>query len=346
MHPALIAAFAEGRGVLTRLQALDHGLTPSRIDHLVRTGEWIAVRRGVYTPESLWAELDEWRGRPRLRTRAALASLRRGFVVSHDSAALELGLAVLPAPEPHVHITRPGYSSAWTRRGVKHHYARFAADQVVEVDGLPVLDAARTAVDVAREHGFAAGVVTADSALRHGASKDDLVSAYLPMSFWPGVVVTRQVVDFACGLADNASESLARILVSECDLGPIDPQFPLVVDGQIVWVDLMVGPHAIEVDGRVKYTPVADGGVAHLSPSEVVWNEKLRERAVTGLHIGMSRLVYADYWGDARLRAKERLIADVAISRERYGPDIPAELRATAERIRRDWIGPGRRRRG
>ncbi len=344
MQPGALAALVEGRGVLTRLQALDQGLTPSRVDQLVRSGEWIAVRRGVYTTASHWAELDPWRGRPRLETRAALASMRRGFRVSHDSSALELGLATLPAAEPHVHITRPGHSSAWTRRGVKHHYARFAPDQVIQIDGLPVLDAARTAVDVAREHGFAAGVVTADSALRHGATKDDLVSAYLPMSYWPGVVVVREVVDFATGLADNAAESLGRILVAECNLGPVEPQFPMLIDGRIVWIDLMVGPHAIEVDGKIKYTPVEDGGVARASATDVVWEEKLRERAITRERIGMSRLVYADYWGEARVRAKERLVTDVTISHERYGREIPAKLRADAERIRRDWIGPGRRR--
>lgn len=346
MHPHIVAAFRTGDGLLTRQAALDLGETPSRINQLVRSGAWRPVRRGVYTTAEHWEELDEWRGRPRLETRAAIATMRRGFVVSHDSAALELDLAVLRQTPSYVHITRPGYSSAWTRYGVKHHYARFRPEQVTWVDGFPVLDAARTAVDIAREHGFDAGVVAVDSALRHGTSREDLVAAYLPMSYWPGVVETRAAVDFGNGLADNPAESLGRILVGELGLGEVEAQFPLLVDDRIVWVDLMLGPHAIEVDGRVKYLPTSQGGVATRSPTEVVWDEKLRERAITGSRIGMSRLVWADYWGQARDRAKERLLADVTVSHDRYGPDIPADLLAAAERIRQDWLGPGRRRAG
>jgi len=214
----------------------------------------------------------------------------------------------------------------------------------LEVDGLPVLDAARTAVDVAREHGFAAGVVTADSALRMGCTRDALVSAYLPMSYWPHIVETREVVDFADGRAENGAESLGRILAHELDRGTVEVQFPLVVEGRIVWVDLMVGPHAIEVDGRIKYTSISEGGVATTSPAQVVWEEKQRERAIMGCGVGVSRLFWADYWGSARERAKTRLDTDIALSHERFGRAIPTPLLETAARIRRDWIGPGRRR--
>ena len=51
---------------------------------------------------------------------------------------------------------------------MKHHLARFAQDQVVEVNGLRVLDLARTAVDIAREHGTPYGEIACDSAMRGG----------------------------------------------------------------------------------------------------------------------------------------------------------------------------------
>ncbi len=57
--------------------------------------------------------------------------LKRAFVASHDSSAHEHGLEILNPPDPHVHITRPGSTSAWTEYGVKHHLARYREEQVV-----------------------------------------------------------------------------------------------------------------------------------------------------------------------------------------------------------------------
>ena len=44
----LDAAFAAQHGVITRAQALAHGMTPRQIDHRLRTGTWIRDYRGVY----------------------------------------------------------------------------------------------------------------------------------------------------------------------------------------------------------------------------------------------------------------------------------------------------------
>ena len=50
--------------------------------------------RGVYAEAQLWDSLDEYAGRPLLRARAALRKMRRGWVLSHDSAAHALGISV------------------------------------------------------------------------------------------------------------------------------------------------------------------------------------------------------------------------------------------------------------
>ncbi len=165
------AVLSANHGLITRPQALDAGLTSADIRFLLRSGRLVLVRRGVYADAEVWAALDEDVGRPRLETRAALATMRRAWVVSHDSAAHELGLRVLTPPDPHVHITRPGTTGAWTKFGVKHHLAAFSDDQVVEVDGLRVHDMARAAVDVAREHGTPYGEIACDSAMRHGVTR-------------------------------------------------------------------------------------------------------------------------------------------------------------------------------
>ena len=70
-----------------------------------------------------------------------------------------------------MHITRRKVHGDADRAGIKHHLAPYTADQVTVVDGLPVLDLARTALDMAREHGLVAGVACCDAALRLGASR-------------------------------------------------------------------------------------------------------------------------------------------------------------------------------
>src|SRR3954449_5829433 len=106
---------ATNHGLITTFQARDCGLSTSQLAHLVRSGALVPVRHGVYVDGELWTSLDEDRGQHRLRTRAALMTMRRRFVVSHDSSAHEHGLEILNPPEPHVHITRPGSTAAWSR---------------------------------------------------------------------------------------------------------------------------------------------------------------------------------------------------------------------------------------
>ena len=95
MNAKAQAVMAANHGLITRAQALDCGLSSAEIRHLLRTGVLILVRRGVYANAEVWNDLDEHVGRSRLRTRAALATMRRAWVASHDSAAHELGMEIL-----------------------------------------------------------------------------------------------------------------------------------------------------------------------------------------------------------------------------------------------------------
>lgn len=321
-------------GLLTRRDALDAGMLPSEITASLRAGELVVVRRGVYADRAVWDALDAYRGRPRLEARAAVLMLQRGWVLSHDSSAHELQLEMLRPTDPHVHITRPGFTSAWTRYGVKHHYARFRPHQLVKLDGFPVLDMARTAVDIGREHGEWAGVVTCDSAMRHGVSRSALIEAYLPMNHWPNVTRARAAVDFADPRAESAAESLGRILVAELGVGEPDPQFPVAIETGIAWCDIRVGNHIFEVDGRIKYLPPERGGVASRRVEDVLWEEKKRERAIRAEGLGVSRILWEDYWGDRRREARARLRADVEETIARFGPKLSERLARQAAEIR------------
>ena len=102
----------------------------------------------------------------------------------------------------------------------------------------------------------------------------------------------------------------------------------------MAWLDLVVGCHAFEFDGKVKFTAVTDGGVAVRPAGEVAWDEKERQRLVCAEGLGMSRIVWDDFWGDARHRARQRLQAEVTITARTLGTARPAHLEAFAARMR------------
>ncbi len=331
---------AANHGLITRAQALDCGLAAAEIRRCLRSGELVLVCRGVYADGPVWADLDEYVGRPRLRTRAAIRTMTRGWVVSHDSSADEHGLPILKPPDPHVHVTRPGTTGAWTKNGVKHHLARFTDDQVVELGDVRVLDLPRTAVDIAREHGSPYGEIACDATLRHGVPRAALAAAAAPMTNWPHIRRTREAINFADPRAESAVETMGRLLVTELQLGPVDPQFPArLEDGRVVWGDIRVGCHLFECDGKIKYTPVTDGGVAEKPITEVVWEEKKRERLLHRVGLGTSRIFFEDYWSPQRKAALARMQAEYDETVARFGDRLPEHLVRNARELRGERAG-------
>lgn len=325
---------AQQSGLLTRTQALDLAVSPQYIGSLVRTEQWVWVRRGVYCEGEVWRAADPYRARPLLQARAAILLMRRRGVLSHDSAAHALDLDILAPEDPLVHVTRPGFTNAWTKAGVKHHLARFRLEQVVVRDGIECLDLARTVVDIARERGHLHGVVAADSALRSGVTRAQLEAAYEPMANWRGVTAARSAVELADPRAQTVIESLGRDFVSELGIGVPDPQFPVQLGRGTVWGDLRVGNHLFECDGLLKYMPPTRGGVAEKSVERIIADEKLRESLLRAEGLGVSRLTYGDFFGPRRAEAKSRCLREWKDTVDRHGVELHAHLARNAAAIR------------
>ena len=322
MDPRVLATMANHHGLITSRELIRLGHGADVVQRWTKEALLVRVRRGVYTLPASWEAWDEFTERPLARARAAHYTMRTPHVMSHDSAALELGLPILAASPEMIHVTRPDVHGSRTAHGVKHHTAAYRKQQVVRVNGIDVLEPARTAIDIAREHGFQHGVVACDSALRSGLTKGALRKAYEPMSCWRHVTVVRAAVDFADGRSESVGESLARVLAEEVGLGPVEPQFILVIDGRLVRCDLRIGRHIVEFDGKAKYRRVEVGGLATKDPGEVVWDEKQRQDKICGIGLGMSRIVWADFWGEQRVRAKARLLREYAATDARYGSSL------------------------
>ena len=321
-------------GLLTRTQALDLGLSPNHIHALVRSEQWVRLRRGAYCDADVWRAADVHRGRPLLQAKAAILLMRRDCLLSHDSSAHAQRLDILAPDDPFVHVTRPGFTNAWTKAGVKHHLARYRPEQVVVASDVRCLDLARTAVDIARERGHLHGLVAADSAMRLGVTRSQLEAAYEPMANWPGVTEARTAVELADPLAQTVIETLGRDFVLELGIGTPDLQFPVQLPRTTVWGDIRVGNHLFECDGLLKYVPLAQGGVATRPVERVVADEKEREALLRGEGLGLSRLVFADFFGARRAEAKRRCMREWLDTVDRHGTELHQHLARNAAAIR------------
>lgn len=305
-------------GLITRRTASAAGLDDADLRRLVTHGHLVRLRRGVFVRADHWGTLDEFRDRPLLLARAAQQCLRCEHVLSHDSAAIVLGLG---CPDPRtalVHVTRAKVHGDAVRAGVKHHLAPYTGEQVLVVDGLRVLDPARTALDMAREHGLVAGVACCDAALRAGATRADLDRARQAMRCWPG----SRVMDAAMRLADPGAESWleseARVFVTSLRIGRPETQFGLTDGNRTVWCDMRIGRQLFEADGRLKYT--AANGLGQ-DPEAVLWSEKERQDFIHGFKLGVSRITTFDCRAGAAA-ARQRLQREYADTCARFGTDI------------------------
>lgn len=326
MRAQLKVLAAQQGGVFTRRQAAVAGFSDHDVRLLVRRRQWVAVRRAVYAEREVWDALDEWTGQAVARDWAAHLTVTKPHVMSHHSAGRAHDLSLLRPRRPELaHVTRPGVGGCRTEHLVKHHKNQGLPWLGTVASGLPVTPLARTALDIAREDGLRAGMCAVDSAMRAGVAAGEFLHEAGRMRHWRWITVAREAVGVGDPGAENAGETLARHLVSESVPGPITTQFPVrVAGGRVFWVDLIVGCHAYEFDGSVKYSRNGGG---------VVWDEKERQRLICAEGLGMSRIIWADFWGVARDQARERLRAEAALTRRVYGATRPARFDELFEQL-------------
>jgi hypothetical protein len=118
-----------------RRDAVLDGWSDDELNRLVRNGELGRLRRGAYVNGLL--PLDP-AARHRLLIRATMPGLRRPAVVSHQSAAVVLGLPLWDVPLDRVHVTRRPRAWNDTGRVLCCHVARLRDDEVIDIEGLQV----------------------------------------------------------------------------------------------------------------------------------------------------------------------------------------------------------------
>jgi predicted transcriptional regulator of viral defense system len=249
-------------GIVTTAGLLAGGMSERQIRTLASRGDLVPVARGVYAAGARAGKLlGHDKGDRVLRTMAALAVIGSGAVISHQSAAQHYGIDLLGKPVPDVTLTcRP--ERGWKDRNGIHLYAvQLPANHVTIHNGLPTTTPARTVVDLARLLEVRAGVVAADSALRHRlTTKPELRSVLACCRRWRGVRRAAAVVEFADERAESALESIGRVVLRDCGL-PV-PELQVWLGGTeepVARVDFYWRKYrtVAEADGAIKYSDPA-----------------------------------------------------------------------------------------
>jgi very-short-patch-repair endonuclease len=245
-------------GIITRAELLSAGITSARIDAAIRNGSLIVFSRGVYGRATVTRKVSrQANGEHVLRVSTALAIAGADAVVSHQSAALMYGIAMLGKPTAEVTLTGRPEHGRHARTGIHLFNTDLPAGHVATKQGLPVTTAARTVIDLSRTLDFRAGVVAADSALqKHLTTKAELWSVIAQLPRRRGIAQAAEVIRFADMKAESPLESIARTGFRDCGLPAPELQVQLGNEYEpIARVDFYWKQYrtAAEADGAMKY---------------------------------------------------------------------------------------------
>lgn len=335
MLPRLRAIAARQGGLLTRRQAREVGCTERELRTMTAVhGPWVVVRRGVYCERERWEHLATVPdGQAGLRDRAVHLSTALAHLMSHDSAARALGVPMLRPRHELSHLTREGIKGTRTEHGVKHHLTQLGLLNTVDVQDMITTGLARTALDLAREHGVECGVVAVDHVLRRGIEPEDLQAELLAMWCWPNITRARAAAQLADAGSESPGESLTRLVLVSLGLGPVHTQHPIMTEMGQCWADLRLGRHLVEFDGRTKFVDRESGGVAARRPEDVLWLERRRQLLMCEQDHGMSRVTWRELLPDRREELSARLRREYLLTARRFGTELTATERQYVVRM-------------
>lgn len=295
MDPVLLQ-ICDRYGVFLRREAEDLGYHAHAITALVKAGVWRRVRHGAYRDGASWDEMTPEQ-RYAVRCRAAVRQARTKVVLSHASAANEWAAPLWDVDLRFVDLTRRDERSGRKEAGIRQHVGVIEPGDVEELDGLFVMSATRTALEVTTLLDVEHSLVIVDNLLHRGLTDPErLASRYALMVHWPATLRTDLVLRLADGRAESVGETRLRYLCWTQGLPAPEVNYKIRdADGNVVArVDLAwpaLGVFA-EFDGKIKYGRLLKG---EESAKDVVTKEQRREELIgelTGM-VGV-RVVWAD----------------------------------------------------
>lgn len=273
-------ADADLDSVVLRRDLIASGFNDRQIRSMVRSGELLKVRHGAYVPPSILADLSP-EDHHRILARAVLRT-HKDAVLSHVSAAVEMGAPTWRIDLGHVHITRVDGSPARREAGVVTHCGKLDPAQVLELRGVLVTEGTRAALDVMTIATIESALVTVNGLLHQRATtKKDLEDGLSRLEHWPHSRGARIVLALADPSMGSVGESRLFHLCWRAGLPTPMTQWP-VFDPELdlrAWVDFAWPDHGVfmEFDGRDKYFRYRREGE---SLEQYILREKRREELI------------------------------------------------------------------
>lgn len=310
-------------GIFSRAQAVECGETDQSLAAARRAGIVVRLRRGMYAPADIYAACDD-SGKHLLHARAAAAAQGGAVALAGASAAALHGFAMYQQDLSVVHLLRLDEGASRRRARTNHHVVtQDVLQSLVERDGLTAVAPARAVWEVACRSSLEAGVVTADSALRHDPGLTEaLTELQAVFAYVPGSRQARTVLALADGRSESPGESVTRVQFFRYGIPEAEPQYQVVdASGQLLgtcdwgWDEYR---HVAEFDGFAKYERLLRPGD---SPSQCVFREKKREDQIRaeGAGRGMTRVVWSMIMPDTARRSMLELRRGLDQSQRLYG---------------------------
>ncbi|HJQ43991.1 MAG TPA: type IV toxin-antitoxin system AbiEi family antitoxin domain-containing protein [Jatrophihabitantaceae bacterium] len=279
-------------GVFSTFQAFNAGWSRSALHHAVRAGVLRQPRVGAYqlADLSLVGVSDRYEEARWLHAGAAVAAVLTtyGSAASHSTAAVLRGMPLIHLPRTPCITVLPWHTGEVPR---VHLHRCTRSSTMSRVGGVNCLSAERTALDLAREHGAAAGVVALDYLMHQGLTSDAAVDEELAqLTRWPGVRAAREAVSLADGRSESVLETRSRLKLATSGLPRPEPQVRIgnAWGGFVARVDFYWDAFGVvgEADGAQKY----DG-----TEPDSLLNEKKRQSLLEDLDLEVVR------WGTPEL---------------------------------------------
>jgi hypothetical protein len=305
---AQLRSLVAANGVFTRGEALATGYHDHAIASLVSSGAWVRVRRGAYVFGDGWHSLSA-NGRYALLCRAAVRQANTRVLLSHTSSAGEHGTPLWDCDLTTVHLTRPDRRAGRAEAGIVQHRGVVTDVDVVQHDGLEVMSATRTALELTTVLDVEHSLVEIDYLLHQGlTTKEQLWARYETMAHWPRSLATDLVLRLTDGRSESVGETRARFLCWAQHLPAPIPNYPIldergveVARVDLAWPTLGV---FLEFDGKAKYEQHRRAGESIV---DCVLREKQRESRICELTGWRCiRIVWSDLYRAAETAGRIR----------------------------------------
>lgn len=294
--------------VILRRDLLAMGYGRGGVSRIIREQELVRIRQGAYVPRAVWEACDE-AGKFGLRGRAVLRQARTPVILSHTSGLPEYDAPMWGFDLSAVHTTRTDGLSGRRAPDVRQHEARVGPGDLLVMNGVPVMNPARIALEATIEGGAEAGLCVANHMLHCGfITADGMNRQYVGMENRCGSLPIEIVLRLADRRIESIGESRTLWFCFQHHLPMPVPQYEvrdergrLVARVDFAWPDYGV---FLEFDGKVKYEKLLRPGQR---ASDVVIRERDRERLIcriTGWRC--IRITWADLAQPQRLAAMIR----------------------------------------